>query len=217
MKTDKTLFVTRPNDDPTTHYCFYWSEQVIRKAKEKAFRVLDVIDDKVTKPIVESYLTKQEPQLLFFNGHGSPTMVSGYNGEPILTRDNVHIIPIGSIVYVRSCDVGQELGAHIVRRSSAFIGYGKAFGFYRDRRFMRTPTNDPLAKFSFEPSNLVVTTLLKGKSASEAHQRSRVAMRKNLEYLLSSKASSTERLCATPLWRNYKYQMLLGNGLVRVQ
>lgn len=212
MKTSKTLLVTRPSYDPTTRYCYYWSQPVIEKAKQKVFRVLDVADDKVTKSIVESYLKKQEPQLLFFNGHGSPTVLFGQNNKPILTKDNIGVVPVGSIMYVRSCDVGRVLGQKIAQRTSAFIGYSKAFGFYRDYRYMRAPTDDPLAKFSFEPSNLVVTTLLKGKTALEAHQRSRLIMRRNLEYLLSSKANSTERQCAMPLWRNYKHQVLLGNG-----
>ena len=211
MKTSKTLLVTRPNYDPTTRYCYYWSQPVIDKAKQKTFRVLDITDDKVTKLTLESYLKKQEPQLLFFNGHGSPTVLTGQNDELLLTKDNLHILPTDAIIYIRSCDVGAILGVQIAQKVSAFIGYSKAFGFYRDYRYMRDPTSDPLAKFSFEPSNLVVTTLLKGKTVLEAHQRSRSAMRKNIEYLLSSKATSIERQCAMPLWRNYKHQVLLGN------
>jgi len=216
MKTSKTLLVTRPSYDPTTHYCYHWSQPVIEKAKQKTFRVLDIADDKVTRSILESYLKKQEPQLIFLNGHGSPTVVAGQNEEPILMKDNLNAIPTGSIVYVRSCDVGRVLGKQIALIASAFIGYSKAFGFYRDYRYMRQPTKDPLAKFSFDPSNLVVTTLLKGNTTIEAHQRSRSTMRRNLEYLLSSKATSVERQCATPLWRNYKYQVCLGDGEAKI-
>jgi len=170
MKTSKTLLVTRPNYDPTTHYCYHWSEPVINKAKEKLFRVLDVATEKVTKDVFESYLKKQEPQFLFLNGHGSDTVVAGQDDKPILEKDNVNIIPIGSIVYVRSCNVGNTLGKDFVQYASAFIGYSKAFGFLRLNTSMRNPLTDPLAKFSFEPSNLIVTTLIKGKSVREAHE-----------------------------------------------
>ncbi|MBI3955802.1 hypothetical protein HY339_00945 [Candidatus Gottesmanbacteria bacterium] len=217
MRTSKTLLVTRPSHDPTTRYCYYWSEPVIKKAKEKAFRVLDIADNKATKEIFESYLQKQEPQFLFLNGHGTQIVVFGHDDKPILDESNVNVVPQGSIMYVRSCDVGDKLGEDIVQRASAFIGYRKAFGFYRLNNYMRNPLADSLAKFSFEPSNLVATTLLKGKTAEEAHERSREAMRRNLQYLLSSKASELERQCATPLWWNYKYQVLHGNKEARLQ
>lgn len=211
MKTSKTLLITRPNYDPTTHYCYHWSKPVIKKAKEKLFRVLDVADDKAIKRVFESYLQKQKPQFLFLNGHGSETVVTGQNDAPILNESNFNIIPKDSIVYVRSCDVGSKLGKKLIQRAAAFIGYSKAFGFYRLNECMRNPLSDPLSKFSFEPSNLVATTLLKGKTAAEAHERSRGAMRRNLQYLLSSKATDLERQCAMPLWWNYKYQVLFGD------
>lgn len=211
MRTSKTLLITRPTHDSTTRYCHYWSEPVIKRAKEKAFRVLDIADDKATKDIFESYLQKQEPQFLFLNGHGTQTAVFGHNDRPILDASNLSIIPEDSIIYVRSCDIGNKLGEDIAKHVSAFIGYRKAFGFYRMNNYMKNPLADPLAKFSFEPSNLVSTTLLKGKTAGEAHRRSREAMRRNLQYLVSSKASELERQCATPLWWNYKYQVLHGD------
>ncbi|MFH0749805.1 MAG: hypothetical protein V1917_02720 [Candidatus Gottesmanbacteria bacterium] len=211
MKTSKTLLVTRPDYDPTTHYCYHWSEPVIEKAKEKLFRVLDVVNDKVTKDVFESYLRKQEPQFVFLNGHGSETVVTGQDDQPILEGTNLNLIPKGSVVYVRSCYVGSKLGHDLVQYAAAFIGYSKAFGFLRLNNYMKDPLADPLAKFSFEPSNLVATTLLKSKTVGEAHERSKIAMKRNLQYLLSSKASDLERQCATPLWRNYKYQVLLGD------
>lgn len=74
MKTSKTLFITRPDYDPTTRYCYHWSKPVIKKAKEKLFRVLDLTNNKVTKDVFESYLQKQKPQFIFLNGHGSETV-----------------------------------------------------------------------------------------------------------------------------------------------
>lgn len=216
MKTIKTLLVTRPNYDPTTHYCYHWSQSVIEKAKEKSYHVLDLVNEKVTKGIFESYLRKHEPDFLFLNGHGSPTVFTGQNDEHILADENSHIIPNGAIMYVRSCDVGSVLGKTLAQRASVFIGYSKSFGFYRDSRYMRNPIDDPLAKFSFEPSNLVVTTLIKGKTAGEAHQRSQKMMQKTMQYLLSSKASDRERQCALLLWRNYKHQVLIGNPSARL-
>lgn len=211
MRASKTVLITRPSHDPTTRYCHYWSEPVIAKAKEKSFRVLDISSDKVTRDIFESYLRKQEPQCLFLNGHGTKTEVFGHDDKPILNADNLNSVPEDCVIYVRSCDVGDRLGEDIAKRASACIGYRKAFGFYRLNTSMKNPLSDPLAKFSFEPSNLVATTLLKGKTALEAHDRSREAMRRNLQYLLSSKASALERQCASPLWWNYKYQVLHGD------
>lgn len=148
MRTSKTLLITRPSHDPTTRYCHYWSEPVIKKAKEKSFRVLDIADEKATKDIFESYLQKQEPQFLFLNGHGTKTEVFGYDDKPILNADNLNTVPEDSIIYVRSCDVGDKLGEDIAKRVLAFIGYRKAFGFYRMNNHMRNPLADPLARLS---------------------------------------------------------------------
>lgn len=131
MRTSKTILITRPSHDPTTRYCHYWSESVIKKAKEKAFRVLDIAGDKVTKDVFESYLKNQEPQILFLNGHGTQTAVFGHDDKPILDASNLNTVPEDSIIYVRSCDVGDKLGEDIAKGASAFIGYRKAFGFYR--------------------------------------------------------------------------------------
>lgn len=178
MKPTNSLLVTRPRYDPTTEYCYHWSVPVIAKAKEKAFHVLDVIDTRVTLSILESYINKHRPQLLFFNGHGSPSVLAGQDDLPILHEKNIDLLPQHSLVYIRSCDVGSKLGRIIAKHASAFIGYAKSFGFYRMSKFMKQPRADPLAKFSFEPSNLVVTTLIKGKTAKEAHDRSKAAMKK---------------------------------------
>ena len=211
MKHGKTLLITRPNYDPTTQYCYYWSENVKTFALEKSFRVLDIEGPKVTKKIFESYIKKQEPQLLFLNGHGSSEIFAGQDDEPILESSNIIVLTKETILYVRSCNVGSGLGKEIGAIGMTFIGYSKAFGFMRMDKYLRNPTKDPLAKFSLEPSNLVITTLLKGKTVSEAHERSKKAMQRNLQYLLSSKATNNERNCASLLWRNYKYQVMIGN------
>ena len=208
----KTVLITRPNYDITTNYFHQWSEAVINLATARKNKVLDLDGKKANRKTFESYAKKHRPDFFFFNGHGSDTILAGYDNEPILTSDDHNSICAQSIVYVRSCSAAQILGVSLVKNGAkAFIGYVNKFGFMRLVEKQSKPLSDPLAKLFLATSNIVATTLLKGQPASEAHRRSLREMKKNLRKLLSSENPLSDSTGAVLLWSNIRGQTLLGN------
>jgi len=58
----------------------------------------------------------------------------------------------------------------------------------------------------------VPISLLKGNTAKESYRKSQEAMWRKFMFMLSTKASSSQKDAAPYLWANRKYQTLLGNS-----
>ncbi|HEY4527161.1 MAG TPA: hypothetical protein VJK53_04955 [Candidatus Paceibacterota bacterium] len=197
-----------------TKYLCVWSEEVIVMAQKKGINTLDLKGKKASRKEFESYVKAHNPSVIFLNGHGNSVAITGYNNEPIV--DGMSALS-GAIVYARSCDAGRDLGPVLIGRGTrAFIGYSRKFilGYLPDK--IMHPINDPIARLFLEPSNLAVTTMLKGKTAAEAHTRSKEAMYKNFRRMLSSAATYEERFAARWLWSNINGQVLLGDSEARM-
>ncbi len=211
-KMSKTILVTRPNHDATTNFLYFWTAVVIEVAKKKGIAVLDLKEQKANKKTFDSYIKKNNPAFVFFNGHGSPELIFGYGKEILIQSDKDEELLSGKIVYSRTCDSANELGKKSVGKGVvAFIGYSRKFTFVYLKRNESRPLIDKIAKLFLEPSNLVATALLKGNCAKEAHVRGIKSMGKNLSYLLSSSSSKEERDAAPFLLNNLTSQVLHGN------
>lgn len=211
MTTSKTVLVTRPNHDITTTYFCVWAEKVLKLAAKK-HKVLDLYSKRANLKTFESYTKKHKPDFFFFNGHGSDEIVAGYDDEHLLISGKNDGLCPESIVYIRSCSAAKTLGVSLIEQSAkSCIGYSTKFGFMRLIEKERDPLSDTLAKLYLEPSNVVVTTLLKGHTASEAHNRGLREMRKNLRKMLSSENPLTDSTGIVLLWSNIRGQVLLGD------
>lgn len=210
---NKSLLVTRPDYDPATHYLYNWTELVIDEANKKQIRVYDLKDKKATRNMTISFLRAKHPGFLFFNGHGDSQCIVGDKNELLLDDTIDNNLLIGCILYARSCDSGKFLGSKLVQKGAAvFIGYNRKFLVVTTNVNLHNPLTDPLARLFLAPSNLIPTTILKGHSAEEAHNRSRREMMKNFFKMISSAASFEERYAARWLWSNIHSQILLGNS-----
>lgn len=105
----RALLVTRPQHDITTYYLYKWSEEVIKKAKEKHISVIDLPGKKSTRKRVIGVLEKRSPSLVFLNGHGSENTVCGHNNEIVLKADDKKAV-VDKIIYARSCRSAKILG-----------------------------------------------------------------------------------------------------------
>lgn len=205
--------MTRPKDDETTNFLYYWTEKVLTIAKKKCFRILDLAGDKAGKKNFISYVNKNLPGIIFFNGHGSAHVITGHNKESLIESNNRIKGLKGTIIYARSCKAGLVLGKKLVEKGvKAFIGYSRDFIFARDLEMPNRPLDDQLAKYFLKPSNLVPIFLLKGHSAEKSHKNSRLAMLRNFRYMVSARATYQERSAAFLLWNNYRAQILHGDG-----
>lgn len=89
MKIHRTILITRPNHDLITTYLYYWSHFIIKEAKNKNIPIFDLSGKKATKKILTSYVIKNTPGFIHFNGHGNSKSITGYNNE-ILIEANIN-------------------------------------------------------------------------------------------------------------------------------
>jgi hypothetical protein len=209
---NKTILVTRPDHDLITSYFSHWSEIVINVASKKSFKVLDLFSDKANKKNLISYIQRNNPGLIFFNGHGSSSVMTGYDNEPILELNKDELLTKNRIVYARSCDVALLLGESCVKKKAkAFIGYIKKYALVCSHDSLAFPLKDSIARLFLEPSNLIPISLLKGNTVGEAYRKSQESMSRNFIFMLSTRATSGQRDAAPYLWYNRKYQKALGD------
>lgn len=210
------ILITRPNHDQITTYISLWSEVVISVAKSKRHVTLDLFGKKADRKTFEHYLASNNPVFLFLNGHGSADVVCGHNDEIILDGITKSTLLQDVIIYTRSCNAGENLGEILITKgASAFIGYTKSFSIAMQNKFASRPKEDPLARLFLEPSNLVATTIIKGNTVQEAHQRSILEMKKTLSEMISSDIPNKKDYVFA-LYNNMLGQVLLGNKEARI-
>lgn len=208
----RAILITRPNHDLITTYLFHWSGFVIKEAQKKSVKILDLRGKKANNKTFSNYIVKHEPLLVFFNGHGNTDTIMGYDNEPLVEAHKNERVLIKKIVYARSCDAASNVGELCIKSGTlAFIGYTKKFAVGYSPSKTTTPLYDPVARLFIEPSNLIPISLLKGNIVSEAFRKSQEAMMRNFRFMLSTKASESQKDAAPYLWINRKYQVLLGD------
>lgn len=212
----RAFLITRPNFDFATNYLFYWSKYVIDEADKRGVKLLDLAYEKADRKTFESYCTKQKPRLIFFNGHGSSNTIKGHDNEILVKAGDNEKILLNKIIYARSCDAAKKLGPKCIKSGTeTFIGYTDEFVLVFSQKKASRPLKDSLAALFLEPSNLIPISILKGNTAIKAYNKSQAAMKRNLQYMLSSKASQLERDAAPYLWTNKQCQTILGNHSAR--
>jgi hypothetical protein len=209
MTNNKTALITRPNDDAILNFLYFWSDPIITATRKHNLLLLDLKGSKSNRKELESYIKKNNPSLVLFNGHGDEVSIRGYNNELLIEYGKNHELLDNRIIYARSCNSGKVLGQKC--NAKAFIGYVNKFVFYYDATNNTHPLKDLIAARFLIPSNLIATTLLKGNPAKEAHSRSLNLMVKNYFEMVSSNGTFEERHIASFLWGNIAGQKLYGD------
>lgn len=214
----RALLVTRPNHDLITTYLFHWSALVIKKAKQKGMKVLDLASSKADYNTFKSYIDKHEPSLVFFNGHGNKDVITGQNNEPLVEVNKNEKLLTGKIVYARSCDAAAYLGKKCIKSGTlAFIGYKRKFTLGYSPSKSSNPLKDEIARLFLEPSNIIPISLIKSNTVKDAYRKSQNYLWRNFQFMLSTKATSAQKDAAPYLWANRKYQVVLGDENSRVK
>ena len=155
----KSILITRPDHDLITKYFCAWSQEIIDFAKSKNIDVYDLKGGKSNKKEFMSYINKHCPSIVFLNGHGNSIIFAGYENETLIDTST---ILENSIIYARSCEVGQNLGLKLIENGAkTFIGYNRKFFCGYTPGKITKPFEDNIAGLFLKPSNLVVSTLLK--------------------------------------------------------
>ncbi len=186
------LLLTRPRYDTPTHYLFYWAGLLVDEAKKNGVKVIDLDKGKAKKKKLHSYLAKQPIDTVILNGHGNQEAVAGEDNEIILSTGDGTKLLKSKTIFVRACDAGAILGKEIMQQGArGFIGYVQPFIFPSDKDSFNKPLEDELAAPVLECSNQVGTSLIKGKSVSEAHKDSLDKYTKAIDKYSSSEATNS--------------------------
>lgn len=208
--TSKAILITRPNHDLVTTYISAWAKLVLNESEKRGIPGLDLAYKKANRVTFESYTLKNQPRLIFLNGHGSEDFITGFNNEVLISSGSANLLR-GKIIYARSCDAGAKLGSQLIKGGVfCFIGYKQGFVVGYSEEYWTRSLQDKVARLFLEPSNLVPISFLKGNSAIDAYRKSQSASFKNFSFALSTKATPLEKDAAPYLWHNRKYQVILG-------
>lgn len=139
----KKLLVTRPYHDINTEYLHSFAKDILKLVRTtKNIHATDLEGDKATRNQVEKCLTKENPGLVFLNGHGDRLAICGHRDEVILDKYNISLTK-GRIVYALACDCLKELGVLAVHGGTeAFIGYRARFMIVKDQSRDTVPDKD---------------------------------------------------------------------------
>jgi len=218
---NKTILITRPNYDDATGYLFYYAGQIIDFANKKGVKFIDLKRPRLTRKNFADFISKQDPSFVFFNAHGDEKIIYGdkiEGKEEILVEENDnHSILNGRIVYARACWAAASLGNACTKNGGCFIGYKTPFSFWIDERWSSNPANDNTAKLFLEPSNLIVSSLLKENTAQESFDKFLGMSTKNILKLLKIKEEPGIMASIMLLWNNMNGQEIIGNINLRFE
>jgi len=157
----KSFLITRPNHDVNTSYLHSFAKDILKIVKTtRDIHVTDLDGDKATRDRVEEHLTRENPRLVFFNGHGDRIKICGHKNEAILDKENIWLTK-DKMIYALACDCLEELGeVAIMNGTTAFIGYRARFMIVIDPSRNSSPDKDknvvPFKKACFTLINALV-------------------------------------------------------------
>lgn len=171
----------------------------------------------VTEAKITEILTTKQIQFVSFNGHGSDTIITGHDFEPLITFGKNHDLLNGKIVHAFACNSAKVLGKKC--EAKAFIGYENSFILVSDYNCETRPLNDKFAAPILTCALEVPLHLVKRKTAKEAYEKSQEAYQKMIdEYTISNSKYTTEELHAilpVLLW-NKKCQVRYGESDAKI-
>lgn len=204
MNDEKVFLITTPDFDDVTLYCSKWSEEIISEAQKKGFKIAKLDREKANRKNFEGHMKKQRPIFVMFNGHGSPTQITGNQNEILLEKEKNEELMNGTIVYARSCFALVKLGEACVEKGGArgFVSYSLPFSFVSDPSRSAQPLNDEFAYPCLATSNIIPLVIIKGGTISEAVERARAKMDDLIGYWQTREDSVEAPFVASCLYWN---------------
>lgn len=170
----KKFLITRPRHDLITSYLHDFSKEIVETVKAtRDIHVTDLEGAKAIRDNLEKSLVKEEPGLVFLNGHGDRKRVAGHEDEIILDEKNIKLGK-DKIIYALSCDSLEELGKIAVEKGAkAYIGYKARFMLVRDPSRECSPSKDKNALPFKRACSALINSLVFGSTVSQAIERTK--------------------------------------------
>lgn len=208
---NNVILITRPRHDEPTNYLYYWAQRVIQTAEKKNLKVIDLHGAKANLKEFSSRIKKTNPDIIYLNGHGNPDSICGHNNETLVCINNESLL-YHSYVYALACSSAKILGKSVAKNGTkSFIGYKEDFIFIHETNKSTRPIEDKTAGLFLEPSNLVVTALIKGNTPQEAFNRSQESFKRNIRRLMVSESPREDKSPISWLYWNMTHQVCLNN------
>jgi hypothetical protein len=215
--TNFSILVTRPKDDLTTNYLFSWAGLVIKEAIKKGGKVFDLKEKRANRKEFCGVVKKTKPKLIFLNGHGNKKAITGHDQKILIQSNDNEDITSGSIVYALSCSAASVLGSKCIQKGTkSFIGYKNDFIFLTEQSFITRPLDDKTATLFFEPSNLIINSLIKGHTALDSYNRSQKEFKHNIRKLLTSESLQKDQYSVRFLLWDMEHQVCLGDTVAKI-
>ena len=205
----KEILITMPTYDEATNYSSYYAGLIAREAETKGITVVSLKRPRLTQKIFSEIIQNQNPSFIFFNAHGNEKIIYGDNDEILIEEGKNHSLLNSKLIFARACCAAASLGRAI--KGGCFIGYSVNFGFWIDERWSTKPSNDNTARLFFEPSNLIVSSLLKGNTAEDAVKKSAELSKKNILKLMKEQKEPGATASVVLLWNNMRGTEICGN------
>jgi len=175
----KKILITRPNYDLMTSYLYEFSKEIIKTTKESPdFHVTSLEGPNATRINFENSMIKEQPSLVFLNGHGDKKQVAEQNDEIILDEKDINLTK-GKIVYALSCDSLEDLGDKAIEKNAkAYIGYEAKFMIVQD--LTRTPAKDKNALPFKRACCTLINALIFGMPVGDAIERTKEEYRHSI-------------------------------------
>ncbi len=210
------VLITRPEHDTATFYLSKWSEPLIKKCKNKGFRVFDLKGSKANIERFNSIVSSKKPSFLILNGHGTKNAIFGQDNKQLLSMKNLDL-PGKPIIYSVACETASGLGKDAVNNGvQAYIGYSQKFIFIADQNKASRPTKDELAKPFFESTNRVPEGIIKGNTAQRAFEKAKSEFKKQMIRLRKEAKTFEEELVLKYLLWDFMFLSLLGKAEARL-
>ena len=206
------ILFSRPADDITLNYLHYYSKELVNLSNSLGHKTINKEQKEANRDTITSLIKKQKPILIMFNGHGSPEVICGYNQEIIIdSKENLEVLK-DSITYALACSSALILGPKSVEKNAiCFIGYESDFALGKDPDSEASPKYDKIAKLFLEPSNILVSLLLKGNNVKKSVEKAKEKMMENIWYLQTTNSFPEAIHYAPFLFSNYSSLVPLGN------
>ena len=184
----KKFIITRPKYDIATSYLYAFSEDItklLRKTKDIHITSLEISE--VNRENFEKAIDKENPGLIFLNGHGDRKSVLGHQDLVILDDTNVKLTK-DSIVYALACDSLEDLGKMAVNEGAiAYIGYRAKFMIVREPSRTSSPSKDNNALPFKRACNAMINALVFGNNIEKSIELTKK------EYVHSIKSYGTSK------------------------
>ena len=185
----KKLVITRPAHDPITSYLNYFCKETIKKLKlNRDIHLTNLEGKNANKKEFENSMKREDPELIFLNGHGDEDTVRGYKNEIILDKSNINITK-NKIVYALACNSLQSLGEKAVNENGTktYIGYRGTFSLVIDKSRSNTPEKDKNAEPFKKACATMFDSLMAGETISTSIENTKE------EYIKSIRTYGTSK------------------------